>query len=107
MVPKLVVPSTAADGTEFSAISVVDGSIFQIIQCTHVPIGASGSSEINTRLTAFAGTPEISSGGLMFSPSHVYLAGIVSPVKAGLFMFMVIEVIEPGTDYEHPVKIIP
>src|SRR3989338_446987 len=59
----------------FSFIEVTIG-IFHTTQCTHIPIGASGSSTIRTRLFAFFGTPKISSWGLISCPRHVYLAGI-------------------------------
>src|SRR5690606_5731829 len=46
-----------------------------------------GSSTIITRLFAASGIPAICSGGLIFSPSQVYLAGIKSPsAKAVLVM---------------------
>jgi len=54
---------------------VVVGGMFHTIQCTQSPIGASGSSTIRTKDLASVGTLEICSGGLMFSPSHVYFGG--------------------------------
>jgi hypothetical protein len=53
---------------EFSAMPVVLGSIFQTVQCTKVPLGASGSSTINTKLWAVAGISLKESGG--FTPLH-------------------------------------
>lgn len=63
------------DGTLFSLIAVVFGSMFQTSQCTQSPDGASGSSTISTRLLAFSGVSEMVSGGFMFSASQVYLDG--------------------------------
>ncbi|BAA30371.1 106aa long hypothetical protein [Pyrococcus horikoshii OT3] len=43
-----------------------------------VPIGASGSSTMITRLFTLSLNPSIFKGGFMSTPSHVYLAGINS-----------------------------
>src|SRR5881397_1693478 len=54
-------------------------------QWTHVPIGASGSSQISARLFAPSGAPVQFNGGEASSPSQVCFAGINSPsANAGL-----------------------
>jgi hypothetical protein len=81
-----------------SAIAFVVGGMSQTSQCTNSPLGimvfgTSGSSTINTRLLAEAGTPLNSNAGLTLSASHEYFEGIASPfLKAGLVIF-----IAPGT----------
>ena len=70
------------------------GSMLNIVQWTQIPAGASGSSRISARLFASSGVPVIVSGGFIFSPSHVYLAGIFSLLlNAVLEIFILIEVI--------------
>src|SRR5437870_3050593 len=60
-------------------------------QWTHVPIGASGSSQISARLLAAPGTPVQFNGGEASSPSQVCFAGINSPsAKAELVSGIVI-----------------
>jgi len=79
-------------GTLFSFIAVVFGSIFQTIQCTQSPDGASGSFTTRARLFVFSGVSEMRSGGLIFSASQVYLAGILWLFSnAVLNIFMVFE----------------
>src|SRR5262249_19059977 len=54
-------------------------------QWVYVPLGASGSSTINTSDRVPSGGLLHVSGGEMFSPSDVYLAGIAAPFSnAGL-----------------------
>jgi hypothetical protein len=56
-----------------------------MIQWTHVPIGASGSSLINAMLLAISGIPSHINGGDRSCPSHVYFEGIMPPSwNAGL-----------------------
>ena len=51
----------------------------------NTPIGASGSSIINTSDFVPVGVPDHCSGGLTSTSSHVYFFGILSPyLKAGL-----------------------
>lgn len=64
-------------GARASSISVVEGGMFQSVQWTQSPTGASGSSTINTSDFASAGVSEINNGGEISSPSQVYLVGMV------------------------------
>jgi hypothetical protein len=51
----------------------------------NTPIGASGSSIINTSDFVPVGVPDHCNGGLTSTSSHVYFLGILSPyLKAGL-----------------------
>lgn len=60
-----------------------------IIQWSHVPAGASGSSIISANVFVPSGVSVILSSGLMFSPSQVYFSGIFSPcLNAGLVIFI-------------------
>src|ERR1051326_3188682 len=47
---------------------LVCGEMFQTAQCVNPPLGASGSSTINTRLLAPEGTSAICNGGLVRAP---------------------------------------
>src|SRR5260221_11166575 len=49
-------------------------------QWVNTPFRASGSSRINANDCAFGGKSSQVKDGEMFSPSHVYFAGIASPV---------------------------
>ena len=69
-------PCIVPAGTEFSLISFVPGLMFHKTQCTHTPLGASGSSTIKASDFAFAGTFSIKRGGLISFPSQVYLSGM-------------------------------
>jgi len=71
---ELFIPSVP--GTLFSSILFFVGGMFQTIQWSHVPIGASGSSTIKVRLCVPSGMPSIFRGGLTSSPSHVYFDGM-------------------------------
>jgi hypothetical protein len=53
--------------------------MFQINQCVHVPLGASGSSTINTNECAAGETPFQLSAGDKSAPVHVYFLGISLP----------------------------
>src|SRR5437773_8167763 len=67
----------------------VCGEMFQTTQCVNSPLGASGSSTINTRVFASAGMPEICKAGLVFGPSHVNFDGMLPPCwKAELVIFI-------------------
>src|ERR1051326_8278307 len=59
---------------------VREGGIPYSSQCTNVPDGASGSSTISARLTAFDEAPSHSSGGEMFPPFFEYFSGILPPL---------------------------
>src|SRR5207245_3071734 len=76
VLPKLVFPCGKSIFSPFENPVLLVG-IFHTIQCVKVPIGASGSSIINARLFAFAGTLEIDNGGEMLLPSQVNSDGIV------------------------------
>jgi len=67
---------------------VLDGGIFHITQCTHVPIGASGSSSIiaNDFVAEFALVQF--NDGEMLLPSHVYSIGIVPPFLNELLVML-------------------
>ncbi len=72
-----------------SATVLVCGEMFQAIQCVNSPLGASGSSTINTRVFASARMPEICKAGLVFAPSHVNFDGMLPPCwKAELVIFI-------------------
>lgn len=86
IVPKLVNPCCAPDGTEPSNISFVSGAMLHIVQCVQVPLGESGSSTISTSSFVPAGMPSIKRGGLIFSPSQVYTNGIISLCANALFV---------------------
>jgi hypothetical protein len=63
--------------------------MFQTAQCVNSPLGASGSSTINTRLFAPEGTSEICKGGLVLAPSHENFDGMFAPSwKAELVIFI-------------------
>jgi hypothetical protein len=53
--------------------------MFQINQCVHVPLGASGSSTINANECAAGETPFQLSAGDKSAPVHVYFLGISLP----------------------------
>ena len=58
-------------------------------QCTQVPCGASGSSQINAKVFVPAGLSDHSRGGEISRLSQVYLAGIVSPsLNAELLIYI-------------------
>src|SRR3989338_8258357 len=75
----LFAPGMAPAGELFSRIFLVSGGIFHKIQCTKVPMGASGSSMTSARLLAAAGTSSKLSSGFAFSPSQVKREGILPP----------------------------
>src|SRR6266481_1235664 len=90
-IPCLAPEDNVSKAGTFSAKSVaVIGKSYRT-QCTQVPTGASGSSQIRARPFTPAGTPLHCSGGEMSAPSHVYLVGIVCPAwKAELVTSIVI-----------------
>lgn len=53
--------------------------MFQINQCVHVPLGASGSSTISANECAAGETPSQISAGDKSAPQHVYFLGISLP----------------------------
>src|ERR1035441_4041593 len=64
-----------------SGSSAALAGIFQMIQCVHVPTGASGSSTMSASESAPAGTSSQLNAGERSAPSHVYLLAI-SPLFA-------------------------
>src|SRR5580704_3867298 len=61
----------------FSCMLTLDAAgIFQLTQWSNVPLGASGSSTINTNVFAPLGTSLMVIGGFMLLPSQVYCCGI-------------------------------
>jgi hypothetical protein len=59
-------------------------------QCTQVPTGASGSSQISAYAFVPSGTSVHSRGGETSMPSQVYLLGMNAPSsKAELLIFMI------------------
>ena len=58
--------------------------MFQTIQWSHVPLGASGSSTIKVILLIPEGKSSICKGGLMLAPSQVYFIGISAPFSKAL-----------------------
>src|SRR5262249_536067 len=87
---KLFVPCTKAFASALSpaapsAISVTTGGMPKTTQCTQVPAGASGSSQISARLLVPLGGWLHFKGGETFLPSPVYCFGIGCPLRnAGL-----------------------
>jgi hypothetical protein len=63
-------------GIVFSSISRVSGGIFQTIQWSNVPMGASGSSTIRAKPFVSSGMPSMVKWGFTSAPSQVYFAGI-------------------------------
>src|ERR1700747_281651 len=72
--------SISEAGTCSGRLETLVGRLYNT-QCTHVPMGASGSSQISARLLAAAGTPSHCTGGDTLAPSHEYLVGITSPAR--------------------------
>src|SRR5262245_22337093 len=64
-----------------SGSSVTVGGRSKRTQCMNVPEGASGSSQINTRLFVVGGMSLHLKSGERSSPSQVYFVGIASPSK--------------------------
>src|SRR3989338_3187685 len=75
VLPQLFFPAVPFGSVPF-VISFVEGGILNTIQWSHVPTGASGSSEIKTNDFAFAGTSLIVKGGLKSEQSQAYSDGI-------------------------------
>ena len=73
--PQLFFPATPFGSVPFG-ICVVDGGILKDTQWSQVPTGASGSSEISTKLFVFLGTSLMVNGGETPEPSHVNSDGI-------------------------------
>src|ERR1035438_10903596 len=63
---------------KFSGNSVIMTGILNKTQCTHVPAGASGSSQMRAKLGVLDGNPDHSTGGETLIPSQVYFDGINS-----------------------------
>src|ERR1039458_7972099 len=59
--------------------SVALAGMFQMSQCVHVPMGASGSSTIRARDCVPAGASSQLSAGERSAPSQVYFFGITPP----------------------------
>jgi hypothetical protein len=74
-----------------------EGGILNRSQCIQVPEGASGSSQMTTRLLANAGTPDQESGGDTSSPSQVYLGGINAPSEKAVLLILIISIFLPLT----------
>ena len=74
-------------GTVFSLMVVVVGGMFQTIQWSQIPMGASGSSTMRLKLFVSGGVPWMFRGGFMSWLSQVYFWGIgLLFWKAGLVM---------------------
>src|ERR1700722_8997001 len=73
----------------FSCKFTVVGAIFHTIQWSKVPVGASGSSTIRTKLLVFGGISKKAKGGETLLPSQVYRFGINAWCSnAGLSIFI-------------------
>src|SRR5437868_3844316 len=73
---------------------LVVGAMSQTSQWTNSPLGiivfgTSGSSTINTRLFAAAGTPLNASGGFTLSASHEYFDGIGAPLLKAVLVILI------------------
>ncbi len=98
MVPQLFFPSSP--GVLSSSI-LVDTGMLNIIQWSHVPDGASGSSSISANVCVPSGMFSMFNSGLMSSPLHVYLSGMFP-----LFVNAVLVIFRPPicfSSFVHPV----
>src|SRR5207249_3069534 len=79
-----------------------DGGRSQSTQWTHVPRGASGSSQTSVRLRAAAGTPDQESGGEASRPSPECSRGMSVPsAKAALSSRIVLLLRRHGFGHAH------